>query len=123
AVTVTKADELSGPFVSVMNTFYGRPAIPIGCIHAPADKEPSKFLQLAEAKEGGRHRFPHALKRSSDAPSPTDVLRRVLSRQADNSVVLVQVGYFSNFAALLGTSADAHSPLAGRELIKQKVKL
>ena len=123
AVTVTKADELAGPFVSAMNTFYGRPAIPIGCIHAPADKEHSKFLQLAEAKDGARHRFPHALKRSSDAPSPAELLRRVLSRQADNSVVLVQVGYFSNFAPLLGTSADAHSPLAGRELVRQKVKL
>jgi hypothetical protein len=38
-------------------------------------------------------------------------------------VVLVQVGYFSNFAALLDTPADASSPLAGRELVKQKVRL
>src|SRR5262245_7687247 len=35
AVTVTKADELAGPFVSAMNTFYGRPNIPIGCTHSP----------------------------------------------------------------------------------------
>jgi hypothetical protein len=37
--------------------------------------------------------------------------------------VLVQVGYFSNFAALLDTPADAASPLTGRELVQQKVKL
>jgi hypothetical protein len=35
----------------------------------------------------------------------------------------VQVGYFSNFAALLDTPGDATSPLTGRELVKQKVKL
>src|SRR5215471_14859996 len=123
AVTVTKADELAGPFVSAMNGFYGHPAIPIGCVHSPADTEPSKFLQLAEAKDGGKLRFPHSLRRSSDAPSPTALLRRVLSRQADNSVVLVQVGYFSNLAALLSTSAEADSPLTGDRLVKQKVKL
>lgn len=35
----------------------------------------------------------------------------------------MQVGYFSNFAALLDTPADEHSPLQGRELIRRKVKL
>jgi hypothetical protein len=123
AVTITKADELAGPFVSAMNTFYGRPATPIGCIHSTPDKERSKFLQLAEAKDGGNVRFPHSLKRSSDAPSPTVLLRKILSRQADGSVVLVQVGYFSNLAALLDASGDAQSRLTGRELVKQKVKL
>jgi len=123
AVTVTKADELAGPFVCAMNTFYGRPNIPIGCIHSPPDKEPSKFLPLAEAKDGGRLRFPHSLKHSSDAPSPTLLLRKVLSRQADASVVLVQVGYFSNFAALLDYPADVYSPFTGWELVKRKVKL
>jgi inosine-uridine nucleoside N-ribohydrolase len=98
-VTVTKPDELAGPFVSVMNTFYGRPNIPIGCIRSPLDKEPSKFLPLAEAKDGGKLRFPHSLKRSSDAPQSSDLLRRILSREADDSVILVQVGFFSNFAA------------------------
>ena len=35
----------------------------------------------------------------------------------------MQVGYFSNFAALLDTPGDAASPLGGRELVRQKVKL
>src|SRR5438477_13081772 len=47
AVTVTKPDELAGPFVDVINTFYGRPKIPIGCIRASPANEPSKFLPLA----------------------------------------------------------------------------
>ena len=47
----------------------------------------------------------------------------MLSRQPDRSVVMVQVGYFSNFAALLDTPGDASSPLGGRDLVQQKVKL
>src|ERR1035441_8317775 len=107
AVTITKPDELAGPFVDAVNTFYGRPNIPIGFTHAGLKNEPSKFLPLAETKDGRKLRYPHRLKRSSDAPEATALLRQVLSRQPDRSVVLVQVGYFSNFAALLDTPGDA----------------
>ena len=61
AVTITKPDELAGPFVDAMNTFYGRPGIPIGFTHARLKNEPSKFLSLAEAKDGGKLRYPHRL--------------------------------------------------------------
>jgi hypothetical protein len=123
AVTVTKPDELAVPFVDAMNTFYHRPEIPIGYTHAGLRNEKSKFLLLADTKDGEALRYPHRLKRSSDAPAATQVLRRSLSRQPDHSVVLVQVGFFSNLAALLETPGDAESPLGGRELIQQKVKL
>ncbi len=36
---------------------------------------------------------------------------------------LVQVGFFTNFQRLLDSSADAHSPLTGKELIAKKVKV
>jgi hypothetical protein len=123
AVTITKPDELAGPFVDAVNAFYGRPQIPIGFTHSGLTNEPSKFLPLAEARDGKKLRYPHRLKRSSDAPEATALLRRILSRQPDRSVVMVQVGYFSNFAALLDTSGDSSSPLTGRELVRQKAKL
>jgi hypothetical protein len=123
AVTITKPDELAGPFVNAVNTFYGRPGIPIGFTHSGLTNEASKFLPLAEVRDGKKLRYPHGLKRSSDLPEATALLRKILSRQPDHSVVLVQVGYFSNFAALLDTSGDTASPLPGRELVQQKVKL
>lgn len=123
AVTITKPDELAGPFVNAVNTFYGRPNIPIGYTHAGLSNQPSKFLPLVTVKDNGHFRFPHTLLRSSEAPEATQLLRSILSRQPDDSVVLVQVGYFSNFAALLNTPGDANSPLTGRELVKKKVKL
>jgi hypothetical protein len=123
AVTITKPDELAGPFVDAVNRFYGRPSIPIGFTHAALTNVPSKFLLLADATDAGKPRYPHRLKRSSDAPEATRLLRQVLSRQPDRSVVMVQVGYFSNFAALLDTAGDTCSPLSGLDLVREKVKL
>ena len=122
AVTITKPDELAGPFVDAMNIFYGHPDIPIGLTRAGLKNDPSKFLPLAETKDGGKLRYPHRLKRSSDAQPATRLLRQILSRQPDRSVVLVQVGHFSNLAALLDTQSDSFSPLTGRDLVQQKVK-
>lgn len=123
AVTITKPDELAGPFVDAINTFYGRPGVPIGFTRSGLKNDPSKFLNLAEVKDGGKLRYPHRLKRSSDAPPATELLRKVLSRQPDHSVTLIQVGYFSNLAALLETPGDKSSELGGPDLIKAKVKL
>jgi inosine-uridine nucleoside N-ribohydrolase len=123
AVTITKCDEEAGPFVNAVNTFYGRADIPIGCIRRPPDKERSKFLSMIEARDGDALRYPHALRRSSDAPDAMKVLRQVLASQPDGSVSMVQVGYFSNFAELLDTPADEFSPLKGMDLVEQKVKL
>jgi hypothetical protein len=123
AVTITKPDELAGPFVDAINHFYGRPNIPIGFTHAALKNEPSKFLQLADATDAGKPCYPHRLQRSSDAPEATRLLRQVLAGQPDGSVVMVQVGYFSNLAALLDTPADDASPLTGLDLVRAKVKL
>lgn len=121
-VTITKPDELAGPFVNAINTFYGRSNIPIGFTQAGLTNEPSKFLALANARDGSNVRYPHSLNHSSDAPPATKLLRTILSRQPDSSVVMVQVGFFSNFAALLDTPGDDISPLSGPELVKQKVR-
>jgi inosine-uridine nucleoside N-ribohydrolase len=123
AVTITKPDELAGPFVDAVDTFYGRPGIPIGFTHSGLKNDPSKFLGLANVKDGHKLRYPHRLKKSSDAPDAVTLLRKTLSRQPDGSVVLVQVGYFSNLGALLQTGGDSCSPLNGRDLVRQKVKL
>lgn len=116
AVTVTKRDELAGPFVDAVNTFYGRPKIPIGCAKPSPDEPASKFLPLVNVKDGGRLRYPHKLKRGSDAPDAVALLRKVLRVQPDHSVVIAQVGYFSNLAALLDSPG-------GRDLVNNKVKL
>ena len=124
AVTITKDHPQAAAFTDAVNTFYGRPDIPIGVVKGGATPEPGKFNLLAEAKnEDGSLRYPHDLKSGADAPEATGLIRKILAGQPDNSVTLVQVGFFTNFQRLLESAPDAHSPLNGRELIAKKVKL
>lgn len=121
-VTITKNDPLAVRYVDAINTFYGRPDVPVGSGREAVKTEPSKFLPLAEAMDDGRPRYPHDLQ-EPQAPESKQLLRRLLAAEPDGSVVLVQVGFFSNLAGLLDTPADSHSPLTGKELIQKKVRL
>jgi inosine-uridine nucleoside N-ribohydrolase len=117
AVTVTKDSPNAGPFVDVINTFYNRGDIPIGVVRGGVTPEAGRFLKLADDAA----RYPHDLRSNADAPDAVEVLRRTLAAQPDRSVTLVQVGFFTNFARLLASPADAISPLNGRDLIAKKV--
>jgi purine nucleosidase len=123
AVTVTKDHELSAPFVDVLNTFYGRGDIPIGVVRNGPTPDASKFTVLANQRDDGKLRYPHDLVSGADAPEATTLLREVLARQPDHSVVIVQVGFSRNLARLLDSSPDRHFQLAGRALVEKKVKL
>jgi len=124
AVTITKDHPQAAAFVDAVDTFYGRPDIPIGVVKGGPTPEPGKFNLLADAKnEDGSLRYPHDLMSGNDAPEATGLLRKLLAAQPDSSVTLVQVGFFSNFGRLLASPPDAVSPLSGRELIAKKVKL
>ncbi|MFO0821297.1 MAG: nucleoside hydrolase [Pirellulales bacterium] len=120
AVTLTKNHPLAGRFVDAVNTFYRRGDLPIG-VRRTGKVEESKFLPLASVESEGKLRFPHDLD-PEKAPDAVDLLRQLLAAEPDNSVTLVQVGFFSNLADLLDTPADAWSPLTGRQLIERKVK-
>ncbi|MGZ3337590.1 MAG: nucleoside hydrolase [Isosphaeraceae bacterium] len=124
AVTVSVDNDLAAPFVDAVNTFYGRGDIPIGVVGKGGVVEQSKYLGLVEQREhDGRFRYPHNLLSGKDAPPASQVLRKVLAAQAEQSVVIVQVGFSTNLARLLDTGADEYSTLSGIELVKRKVKL
>jgi inosine-uridine nucleoside N-ribohydrolase len=118
AVTVTKDHELAGPFADLVNTFYGRANIPVGVVRKGVTPQEGKFLGMARDQT-----YPHALKKSADAPDAVALLRKVLAARPDGSVVIVQVGFATNLARLLDSPADATSPLTGKELVAKKVKL
>ncbi len=123
AVTVTKDHPLAGPFVDLVNTFYGRPQIPIGVVHHGPTPDVGRYNILATQQDDGVPRYPHRLASGTDAPEATGLLRSVLAAESDKSVVIIQVGFSTNLARLLASPGDQHSPLSGRELVKQKVRL
>ncbi|MHC4876827.1 MAG: nucleoside hydrolase [Planctomycetota bacterium] len=122
AVTISKINPLTGPFTDAVNTFYGRPDIPIGVTH-DAQRRESKYLHLVNQRDGDDFRFPHDLMSNDDLPEAADLLRETLAAQPDGSVVLVQVGLAANLARLAVSQPDEHSSLDGAALIRKKVKL
>jgi purine nucleosidase len=122
AVTLTNPDPLAGEFVSAIDTFYGRGDIPIGVNPSAPAPGKSRFLKLAAARdEHGRLRYPHSFD-PAKALSALAVLRRTLAAADDGSVVMVQIGFFTNLVKLLDSPPDEFSPLPGMELIRRKVK-
>lgn len=123
AVTITKDNPLAAPFTDAVNRFYGRGDIPIGVVRGGVTPEDGKFLPLAAARAGDRFRYPHAIGSGGEAPEAVGLLRRSLAGRPDGSVVIVQVGFFTNLARLLESPADDVAPLAGRDLVARKVRL
>lgn len=122
-VTITKDSDLAGPFVDAINTFYLRGDTPIGVVRPGKTPEPGKFLPLAAEKVNGVFRYPHDLLSSKDAVEAVALLRKLLATEPDGSVSIAQVGFSTNLARLLDSKPDAVSPLAGKDLIRAKVKV
>lgn len=123
AVTSTKDHELSAPFIDALNTFYGAPDVPIGVVRDGVTPEQGKYNGLARKKDDeGNLVYPHDLASGKDAMEAVALIRKTLAAQPDNSVKLVQVGFFTNLARLLDSKPDEYSDLSGADLIKKKVK-
>lgn len=124
AVTVSKDNDFAGPFCDLVNTFYGRGAIPVGVVRDGKTPEDSRYIhEPATAKDNGEFRYPHKLLSGKDAPEAVGLLRQVLGQQPDGSVTMVVVGFSTNISRLLDSKADQHSPLSGRELVARKCRL
>lgn len=118
ATPVSSAFAWSAPATDVINTYHGRPDLPIGVPRGPrvAVDQRSKYAETL-ARE-----YPHDLRSAAAAPSAVEVYRSVLAAQPDGSVVIVTVGNLTNLGDLLESGADGHSPLDGRALVARKVR-
>ncbi len=124
AVTLSKDNDFAAPFVDLVNTFYGRGQIPLGVVRNGKTPEDSRYLtETVKASDNGHPRYPRKLQSGKDAPEAVGLLRQTLAAQPDRSVVLVVVGFSTNILRLLDSPADKHSPLSGKELVTQKVRL
>ena len=122
AVTSTKDHPKSVAYIDALNTWYGFPDIPLGAVRDGAAKEEGKYNgQIDRKGADGKPFFPHDLD-GTKAPEAVSLIRKTLAAHPDGSVMLVQVGFFTNFARLLDSKADDVSPLDGPALIKAKVK-
>ena len=125
AVTITKDNPWSAPYVDLVNAFYGRAYIPVGVVKGshitPQDSNMTK-LPSERKRPDGTLVYPHRLASGSEAPDAVELLRRVLAAEKDGSITIVQIGFSTNLANLLASRPDALSPLGGRALAARKVK-
>lgn len=118
AVTITKDNRYAAPFVDLMNTFYGRPDIPVGVVKDGKTRDTTAMIQEPSDRKNaaGQFVYPHRIKDGSEAPEAVSLLLRVLNDQPDHSVTIAQIGFSTNLARLLKAPG-------GRELVQRKVKL
>ncbi len=125
AVTITKDNKWAAPYVDLVNTFYGRPEIPIGTVRngKTTDSNPMIRVPSERRRADGRFVYPHRILDGAEAPDAVSLLRRTLAAQSDGSVVIIQVGFSTNLARLLETKPDSASPQNGPTLVSRKVRL
>ena len=110
--------ETTAATLSVLNTYFLRPEIPIGITKAtlPNKKCDQQWAEFINEK------YTHALKSNSEAVEAVQLYRKLLSAQPDWSVTIVSVGFFTNLANLLNSAPDEYSTLDGKNLVALKVK-
>ncbi len=104
--------------LSVLNTYYKRPTLPIGVVRGEAVNIPAwqKWDSLL------LERYPHEVSSNEQAEEAVSLCRRILLEQPDHSVTIVTVGFLTNLANLLKSEPDRYSSLSGLELVRKKVK-
>jgi uncharacterized protein (TIGR02145 family) len=119
AVMVSSKYPVSASVVDVVNTYYGRPDIPLG---APK-KGTGFYTPVSVFLDSLALEFPHRLKSNDHAPDAVTLYREILASQPDSSVVIVTIGYSSNIDQLLKSRPDGISDLCGSDLVEKKIKV
>jgi hypothetical protein len=115
AMGVVIGHEAAVPYVHAVNTWYGRPNLPVGTIKGQAPYARDEYMVPIVAE------YPHKLTKET-APDVVELYRKVLASQPDKSVTLIVVGPATNISNLLKSAPDKHSPLNGVELMRRKIK-
>ncbi len=119
AVTVSRNSVDGARFTDALNTFYGRPDIPIGINRNNPPYYDDRVFYPALA-----NKWPNDV-----AQKPIEdgykLQRRVLAeaRGSGRSVLLIQTGFSGNVSQLLDSPGDGISPMSGSELVRETVPL
>ena len=117
-------DPQSAAALDVINTYYGRPDVPIGAYQGKLwpDARPYWYKPPTDFLAPLATEYKSSVKDRREVPDAVKLYRRILAEQPERSVTVVAVGFSLNLAEILASSPDASSPLGGRALVAQKVK-
>ncbi len=100
--------------IDAVNTYFGRPDIPIGVYE-------DKFFEEDDYTWFVGEKFSNDIN-AVTAPKATILYRELLSKSTDTSITIVVTGRLNNIAKLLKSKPDTYSHLHGSDLIQKKVK-
>lgn len=123
AVMVSSEDEFGASAADAVNTFYGRPEVPVGTLQEFQDTTAIPGWMISRYTRQITEEFPNDLRNGRNAPDATRLYREVLAAQPDRSVTIIVVGYATNIRRLLESGPDDISPLSGPELLASKVRM
>ncbi len=115
ATGISSKNEWAAPCTDAINTYYGRPGLPIG-----GPRSVTASLDQSRYAQGIAEKFPHTAGMTTSLPQAAQLYRKVLLAQPDHSVTIVTVGDLTNIAELLQLSAENSVP-AGIDVAKTKV--
>jgi len=117
ATVASNKQELVAPSIEVINTYFGRPGIPLG-----APKTTGASMESTQHwADSIVANYPHKVKSTGEVADAVEVYRKALAGQPDQSVTIVTVGFLTNLNNLLKSQPDKFSPLNGADLVKKKV--
>ncbi|WP_394746889.1 nucleoside hydrolase [Spongiimicrobium salis] len=105
--------------ISAINSFYNRPAIPVGDYKGYPNKihANENTYDFHIAKD-----YPRSLKKWEESLDGVKLYREILESAKDSSITVVIIGTMHNFYGLLKSQPDELSAKTGWELVKQKVE-
>ncbi len=118
ATMASNKHALVAPVIDLINTYYGRPNLPIG---VPKDSGGVNITSGYKWPEMIVQNYPHNITSNAEAPDATALYREILSEEADHSVTIVTVGFLTNMANLLQSGPDKYSSINGKALVAKKV--
>ena len=124
-IVVDREGEDCAAVADVMNTYFGRPDVPIA-LERNGIKNPHVWIDYQSlhtyTTDDGQPMFRRTISDYSSLPDGWQLYRRLLASQPDHSVTICSVGFVTSLAALLTSPGDSISPLGGMELVRRKVK-
>ncbi|KAL5363716.1 Inosine/uridine-preferring nucleoside hydrolase domain-containing protein [Aspergillus floccosus] len=114
AVNINYPSTYSALAVSSVLGHYGHPHVPIGL---PRPYNNSTYLDEFVYEHGTTLAWLDV----NGTWDPSDLYRKVLSQQPDQSVTIASIGFLNNLSNLLNSTADEYSHLSGPELVAAKV--
>ena len=103
AVTITKDNRNAAAYIDLVDTFYGRPDIPIGLVRNGKTPNDTPMLKVpVERRDAqGQLVYPDACMTMPSFRKRSRLLTHVLKEQPDGSVTIAQIGFSTNLARLV----------------------